>query len=262
MPVSAWARLPVRRARAPSSDRARLSVPCSLASGERLPDLAEDLALADHHRVQAAGHREQVLHGAVLVVHVQVRGQLVERHARSAGPAARRRPRRRRGTCRPRRRSPPGCRCSRPWNRPRPRRCSTSRSSLTRASPVSTARSSVAIGALLWLSPTTRMLMCATAWASTPLLTAKSQRRARIRLAITLAPGPAFLPLPLLRHADYRATLRVEGEDLQLDRQVDLTHIDAGRHVQHDGREVEDAGHARPPPAGRRRPGRRRPGSR
>ena len=42
------------------------------------PDLAEDLALADDHRVQAAGHREQVRHGAVLVVHVEVRGELVE----------------------------------------------------------------------------------------------------------------------------------------------------------------------------------------
>ena len=81
MPVSACARLPVRSASAPSSDRARSSVPCSRASGQRLPDLAEDLALADDHRVQAAGHREQVLHGAVLVVHVQVRGQLAERDA-------------------------------------------------------------------------------------------------------------------------------------------------------------------------------------
>ena len=46
---------------------------------ERLPDLAQDLALADHHRVQAAGDVEQVLHGTVLVVHVQVRGEVGQR---------------------------------------------------------------------------------------------------------------------------------------------------------------------------------------
>src|SRR5258708_2712266 len=33
----------------------------------------------------------------------------------------------------------------------------------------------------------------------------------------------------------------MEREDLQLNRQVDLTHIDAGRHAQHDGCEVKDA---------------------
>ena len=43
--------------------------------------LAEDLVLADHHRVEAGRHREQVAHRAVLVVHVQVLGQLVRRHA-------------------------------------------------------------------------------------------------------------------------------------------------------------------------------------
>ncbi len=41
-------------------------------------DLAEDLRLADHHRVETAGDREQVLDGPVLVVHVQVRCQLIE----------------------------------------------------------------------------------------------------------------------------------------------------------------------------------------
>jgi hypothetical protein len=47
---------------------------------KRLADLAEDLALAYHHRLQPAGHRQQVLHGTVLVVHVQVRGELAERN--------------------------------------------------------------------------------------------------------------------------------------------------------------------------------------
>jgi hypothetical protein len=43
--------------------------------------LAEDLVLADHHRVEAGRHREQVAHRTVLVVHVQVLGQLMRRHA-------------------------------------------------------------------------------------------------------------------------------------------------------------------------------------
>ena len=100
------------------------------ASLQRRTHLAEDLALADHHRVQAGRHREQVAHRAVLVVHVQVLGQLVRRHAAvpreqlaDGGDAAR-------GTGPPRRRPPPGCR----WRRRTPRRrgsaCTTSRSSL------------------------------------------------------------------------------------------------------------------------------------
>src|SRR5919108_637029 len=48
---------------------------------DRRTHLAEDLVLADHHRVEAGRHREQVAHRAVLVVHVQVLGQLVRRHA-------------------------------------------------------------------------------------------------------------------------------------------------------------------------------------
>ena len=44
-------------------------------------DLAEHLLLADDRRVQAAGHREQVLDGRLGVAHVGVLGQVVERHA-------------------------------------------------------------------------------------------------------------------------------------------------------------------------------------
>jgi hypothetical protein len=60
MSVSAWARLPTRRA-------------CwkrELSAG-----LAEDLALAHDHRVQPRGDVEEVGHGRVVVVHVQVRKQ-------------------------------------------------------------------------------------------------------------------------------------------------------------------------------------------
>src|SRR6185436_4814236 len=47
------------------------------------------------------------------------------------------------------------------------------------------------------------------------------------------------------RHCDHRPPLRVEREYLQLNGQVDLTHIDPGRHVQHERGEVQDAGHPR-----------------
>jgi hypothetical protein len=47
---------------------------------DRRAHLAEDLVLADHHRVQAGRHREQVADRPLLVVHVQVRGELGRRH--------------------------------------------------------------------------------------------------------------------------------------------------------------------------------------
>ncbi len=50
-----------------------------------LAQLAENLALADDHRVQTAGHSQQVLHRPVLVVHVQGRRQLGLRHVRVPG---------------------------------------------------------------------------------------------------------------------------------------------------------------------------------
>src|SRR5215472_1930655 len=49
--------------------------------GQRPAHLAEDLALAHHHGLQATGHRQQVLYRAVLVVHVQVGRELGERDA-------------------------------------------------------------------------------------------------------------------------------------------------------------------------------------
>src|SRR5579859_2534832 len=45
-----------------------------------------------------------------------------------------------------------------------------------------------------------------------------------------------------MQDLDHGPAHGVEGQNLQLDRQVDFTHIDAVRHVQHDGREVQDAG--------------------
>ena len=54
-----------------------------LAAAQRLAGLAEDLALADRHRVQPGGDVEQVGDRAVLVVHVEVRQH---RLGRLAGP--------------------------------------------------------------------------------------------------------------------------------------------------------------------------------
>ena len=51
----------------------------------RLADLAEDLALADDHRVESGGHAEQVRDRRVLVVRVEEVGELVGVHARLVG---------------------------------------------------------------------------------------------------------------------------------------------------------------------------------
>ena len=53
----------------------------ALAGPERVAELAEDLRLADRHRVEPGGHREGVGDGAVLEVHVEVSGQLGPVHA-------------------------------------------------------------------------------------------------------------------------------------------------------------------------------------
>ena len=48
-------------------------------------------------------------------------------------------------------------------------------------------------------------------------------------------------PLAVKRDADHGPALRMEGQDLQLDRQVDLTHIDAGRHSEDHRSEIQNA---------------------
>ena len=53
--------------------------------GQGPAHLAEDLAFADHHGFQAAGHRQQMLHRPVFVVHVQVRRELGQRDAAVPG---------------------------------------------------------------------------------------------------------------------------------------------------------------------------------
>ena len=61
MPVSACTRLPTRSACCMSSCSTLPTASGSAAARVRVAQLAEDLRLADHHRVQAGGDREQVL---------------------------------------------------------------------------------------------------------------------------------------------------------------------------------------------------------
>ena len=73
MSVSARARLPTRRACWNSELSAGPTVPISWPLLQRLAGLAEDLALAERHRVEPGDDLEQVRHRAVVVVDVQVR---------------------------------------------------------------------------------------------------------------------------------------------------------------------------------------------
>ena len=85
MPVSVRARLPTSSAWRNS----RLSDDAGRAFGAgdvpRRADLAEDLALADHRGVEPGGHGEQVRHGRVVVVDVEVVGELLGRQERQVG---------------------------------------------------------------------------------------------------------------------------------------------------------------------------------
>ena len=81
-----------------------------LAEPERVAGLAEDLALADGHRVEPGRDLEQVRDRAVVVVDVEVREHRRRWTCRTARSAAGRAPRPSRGTGRRRRRSRPGCR--------------------------------------------------------------------------------------------------------------------------------------------------------
>ena len=61
-----------------------------LRQSQRDLDLADDLALSDDHRVEPARDGEQVRHRPVLVLHVEVRSQPVQRHLCMAGEQGRR----------------------------------------------------------------------------------------------------------------------------------------------------------------------------
>ena len=52
---------------------------------DRRAHLAENLALADHDRVQPAGHGQQVGYRPLVIVHVQVRGEVAVGHAAVPG---------------------------------------------------------------------------------------------------------------------------------------------------------------------------------
>ena len=77
----------------------------------RRAHLAEDLALAEHRRVEPGGDLEQVLGGGVVVLAVEVRVQLVGAQRRRARRGSRGCRRRRRGSARRRRRPRCGCTC-------------------------------------------------------------------------------------------------------------------------------------------------------
>ena len=95
MPVRACTRLPTRSACCDSSCSVRPDRARGVRGGVGGAQLAEDLRLADHHRVQPGGDGEQVLHGRARVVHVEVLGELGQRqpgvpaeHAGDVGEAA------------------------------------------------------------------------------------------------------------------------------------------------------------------------------
>ena len=116
-----------------------------LPEAEGVAGLAEDLRLADGHRVQSGGHAEEVGHRAVVVVDVEVRRRGRRRCRSPVRAGAPRCPRRCRGSGRPRRRSRAGCRWRprsprrRGGSRARPR--SASRRHRCRRSPARAARS-------------------------------------------------------------------------------------------------------------------------
>ena len=103
-------RLPTRSACWKSTLRAGPTVPASWPMPERLAGLAEDLALADDHRVQPGGDVEQVRDRAVVVVHVEVRHDVLGASPAQLARASGRPPRRCRGSGPRRRRPRPGCR--------------------------------------------------------------------------------------------------------------------------------------------------------
>ena len=58
--------------------RTRPDRPRRFGSAHRLLQLAEDLRLAEHHRVEAAGDAERVRHGPLPGMHVQMRPDIVD----------------------------------------------------------------------------------------------------------------------------------------------------------------------------------------
>ena len=219
MPVSVCTRLPTRSAVCARSckhgaDRADLA-----ASAYADAQLAEDLRLADHHRVQPGRHGEHVLGGGLGEVDVEVLGQIGDRRARSCRASTR-------GDLGDRRveAGDVGVDLDAVARRQQQHLADGLGAvqlveHLAQVLGGTAARSSTGTGAVRWDRPTTSRL------------TAPPRPLDDARLT---APPPQRAVLAVL----------VEGQDLQLGGEVDLAHVDVRRHRQHDRREVQDAGDA------------------
>ena len=128
----------------------------------RLADLAEDLVLAEDHRIQSGRHAKQMASGPLARLRVDVRPGRVRRGRR---PGARRR-----AACRlppPRNRTrprtvPSGCRSRAGRLPPPPQSLRMSRSTAATPAPSSARRSRSSRGAVWWLMPSSRTSMAAT----------------------------------------------------------------------------------------------------
>src|SRR6185437_2523541 len=107
---------------------------------------------------------------------------------------------------------------------------SISLTSLGTSLAATAARSSTSTGALRWESPTTNTVM------TTPPPGGVRRRSRKYSVHRMSVDGPVDV-------GGLGPARDVEGEDLQLHREVDLADLDLPRHLQHHRREVEDAAH-------------------
>src|SRR5690606_17007243 len=115
--------------------------------------------------------------------------------------------------------------------------------SFRRTSPLSATRSSSVTGARRWLNPRARTLI------RTPMQPSFSQRSLPYARPFERPPGGHLLSgfqhvHPVLSLVSCGLALLVEGQDLELNGQIDLTHIHMLGHIEDHWSKVEDAGDA------------------